>query len=505
MRVQSLALVLVATLLAAGPVRAATAVELIAKPWIEVRSTNFVVYSMLDEKVTRKLVQDLEDFRYLVVRFTTAGRVEPRVPTLLYFFSDPVQDIGLDGTVAGYFTDTMRGNYAAVREVWGMPSIHVIQHEYVHFVARNQNSYTYPRWYSEGIAEVLATATLNGGTFEIGRVAWERLGDMHWTSGVPYAQVIDDEQVGKQLSPDANRKFYVQSALLVHYLIWGRPGVQFQVQLQNYLDSRRQGKAARPAFEDAFGEDLKSLDRRMRSYSTKLPYWRGNFANSRPDTPATVRTMATDEVAAALGVLCLATEHSDKALPYFAAALVANPRNTAALAGRAALYKLEGRFVDAESLYAAAIAADPERDLPYLEFGEYWLDRAKSAGGEADRQQFLTLARQNFVKAHKRNDQNPETLVMYGSSFMLPGEDPAKGLDTLKLANQLLPSNKQAVLALAGAYKQLGRPAEALPLLQAVRAWSHSDDAQALDELIAEVQGTLADATTPNAGDRPVQ
>jgi len=506
MQRQSVALVFVTALLAVGqPVRAAPATKLMDEPWIQARSTNFVVNSMLGEKVTRKLVQDLEDFRYLVARFTTAGRVEPRVPTLLFAFTDAFPDIGLDRQVAGFFQDTPRGNYAAIRVVRGMPLTHVIQHEYVHFLARNQNSYTYPRWYDEGVAEVLATATLDDGDFEIGQVHEGRLANLHGLAGVSYAQVVDDEQLGEQLSPAARAKFYAQSAVLVHYLVWGRPGVDFQPQLQLYLDSRRQGKAAGPAFEAAFGEDLKSLDRRMKRYSTGLRYWRGSLADSRPATPISVRGMTREEVAAALGTLSLAMGQPASALPYVEAALAANPRNAAALAGRADLHKFDGRFAEAEPLYAAAIAADPEGDLPYLDFGEYWLERAESAGSDAERREFLSLARQNFVKADKRNDQNPETLMMYGSSFLLPGEDPAKGMDTLKLANQLLPSNEQVKLALASGYMATGQPAEALSLIQAVRAWSHGEDAKALDELLAKAQAMLAEPSSVDAGVPAVQ
>jgi cytochrome c-type biogenesis protein CcmH/NrfG len=113
----------------------------------------------------------------------------------------------------------------------------------------------------------------------------------------------------------------------------------------------------------------------------------------------------------------------------------------------------------------------------HLDFAEYWLDRAEAARTAEERKQFLSKARQEFVLANKLDDDNPETLAMYGRSFLLEGEDPAKGIDTLEFAHRLLPSEPNIKMLLASAYVAVGRSDEARPLLRAIIAWEHGEGA----------------------------
>jgi hypothetical protein len=77
---------------------------------------------------------------------------------------------------------------------------------------------------------------------------------------------------------------------------------------------------------------------------------------------------------------------------------------------------------------------------------------------------------------------------MYGSSFLIAGEEPERGLETLEHAHALLRSNLDIQLLLGRLYMRLDRDAEARELLQRVEAWGHgSGQADRARELLEEL------------------
>ncbi len=496
--------------LAAGLLVAASTTdckELYERDWLEARSPNFVVVSSIRQKATVTLVQELEDFRQLVSLFTNAAVLEPRVPTLIFVFPGEIRDIGLVSPVAGFFHARMRANYAAVRVVPRMPLSYTIQHEYTHFLMRNQGRQAYPRWYDEGLAELLGSVNLRNGKFDLGNAPQGRMYALVEQAGawMPYDRLVDDRQIRDMNSTEIQR-FYAQSWALTHYLSWGKPGFNFNDGLQAYLVDRESGTGAVAAFERAFGEDTKKLAKVVRNYLRKdARYSKGALRKPFDAGQVRIRRMARDEVAAALGHYCIMIGRIEEAGGYVDAALAANPSNARALVDRADLHKHADRFAEAEALYPQAIALEPDNDLHHLDFGEYWLDRAEGASDSEMRRQFLSKARQEFVLADQINDHNPETLAMYGSSFLFPGENPARGVETLEYAHELLPSEPTIKLLLAQAYHAVGRTTEARPLLQAVIAWEHEGRATVAESLLEQIEAGDEPAAEPEepAGDAP--
>lgn len=497
LRLRSLAL----TMALAAAMMPAMGKALHERDWLEARSPNFIVISSVGKKSTVSLVRDLEDFRQLVGMFTNAARLEPRVPTLIFVFPDAAEDFGLVYPVAGRFHPHMRANYAAVRAIPGMSTSYIVQHEYVHFLVRNQGRQAYPRWYDEGLAEVLGMAELRNGSFDLGADTTGRTNILISSAAwMPYERLIDDEQT-QDLSLTDMQRFYAQSWALVHYLNWGKPGFNVTEGLKSYLAEREQGTPAVAAFERAFGENPGKLTRTVKRYLTKHARgFKGTFKQPFDAGQVQVRRMPRDEAAAMLGGYLLMTGHAREAAPYVDAALATNPRNARALVYQADLHKYAGRFAEAEALYPQAIALEPGNHLHHLDFGEYWLDRARGAeDGEAHRR-FLSKARQELVQAHKLDGHHPETLAVYGSSFLFDGEDPAKGLETLEYAHQLLPSEPVIKLWLAELYVELARDADARPLLRAIIAWEHDGQASATRALLAQLderQQPAADVSLP--------
>lgn len=469
--------------------------EIWERKWLEVTSPNFVVISQLDEKSTRTITQELEDFRQVVAIFTNARVLEPRVPTQLYVFSGPFRDIGLAENIAGYFEPRMRANYAVARRVQTVSVSHIIQHEYTHFLLRNQGRQAYPRWYDEGLADLLGTVNLREGAFDFGNAPRDRLmtlGSMPW---LDYDQILAPAPREEWSTTDTGR-FYAQSWALLHYLIWGREGADFSAQLARFLESEESGKPPVEAFELAFGEDVKALKANVRRYLAKARYGKGKLKNPFDPAGLQVRRVRPDEIAAAMGHLCMVMGDAQAAARYVDAALAANSRNASALVYKADLHKTDGRFEEAKALYEQAIAIEPDNDLHHLDFGEFWLQRARSEQDPSERTEYLKLARRQFVTAHDLNENNPETLAVYGSSFLLEGEPVAKGLDTLELAHELLPSNPQIKLRLARIYAGIGRAEEARSLLLAVRAWEEGDYSTSAAKLLEGMESLPTASST---------
>lgn len=467
--------------------------------WLEARSPNFVVTSALRKASTVKLVQELEDFRTLVGAVTNAGTLQERVPTRVYVFKGPAPEVGLTGNIAGYLRPGMRSNYAAVRIINGLPLSHSLQHEYTHFLMRNQGHQAYPKWYDEGLAEVLGTVDLRNGRFTLGNASPGRMLTLSVPGAwMPYSRVVDDSQLTK-LSAIDNGRFYAQSWALAHYLIYGKPKLDFSTALKGYLADRERGTPPVEAFEKAFHEDTATLGKTIRGYLDHARYSRGELNDPFDPGRISVRELTSDSVAAQLAGLSMATGRGKEAGKFADAALAANPDNAAALVVRADLYKFAGKYSEAEALYPKAIALEPANDLHHLDFGEYWLARAVGADADdaAARQRYFANARQEFVLADKLNDRNPETLAIYGTSYLQEGVEPAKGLPTLEFAHELLPSNPAIKMMLAQMYVAVGRAPEARPLLKAVMAWETGKPAEFAGKLLASIDGVGSDADQP--------
>ena len=80
---------------------------------------------------------------------------------------------------------------------------------------------------------------------------------------------------------------------------------------------------------------------------------------------------------------------------------------------------------------------------------------------------------------------------MYGSTFLVRGEDSSKALETLDHAHRLLRSNLQITLMLADAYVARTRISKARDLIATVLAWSHSEvQIKKARQLLEEIDGS---------------
>jgi tetratricopeptide (TPR) repeat protein len=262
--------------------------------------------------------------------------------------------------------------------------------------------------------------------------------------------------------------------------------------LARFVRSLDSGAAPRAAFGEAFGEDVAGLDTQVTRYlKSGVTYFRGRLVETYPATQMVVRRIGPADIAERIGHLCLIKRNYKDAEKYFSAALAADPDHAAAMVGLADLHKFADRFAEAEPLYARAIELEPDVATHELDFGEYFMDRARNADSEEEARRWIGEARRHLDRSLVLDPRNPETLAVYGQSYlMLPGEAVGKGLDKLILAHSHLPSNPVLKLMLAGAYLSAGMKDQARNLANQVLAWSHEEAAGTATELLARIDAT---------------
>ncbi len=487
---------------------------MVDREWVEVRSEHFAITSDLDASATEELARNLELFRAAVLVMTRARTLDSSVPTRVFFFDSPAtfrQFLPRSRHVLGYFRPTLRANFVVVLDHGSVAADEVLRHEYVHFLVRNGSSRIYPTWYDEGFAELLRTTGPVGEHVAVGNVPLLRLRQIRTTPWIPLERVLSYD--GSQRWTAAQvAMFYAESWGVVHYLTRDLDhAVALGGSIETYLDRIEAGDSVDAACLAAFGMSVSDLDAAVRAHlasGTFTPF--GVRADRLTWSDKTdTRRLPRAEVAERLGELSLASEMPAKAGLFFREALDHDPGLARAHAGLADVLAFESRWNEAESQYERAIALDPEDPLNFLDYGEYWLMRARKTDDDEERRAFLSRGRRRLVQAYQLDDGAPEAYAMYGQSFLQKGEDASGGLETLEHALRLLPSSVRVQLMLAEAYISLDRNDDALPLLDRILAWSHEGEtatrARELLDRIDSPQATESSAAPASPSPQVVQ
>lgn len=466
----------------------ADAKELWETPWIEVRTPHFVIASAQGEEKTRALAVELEDFRAAAELVTNIGRFEERIPTKVYALPRVERELGFEGGAVGLFMPAMRANYALITPQ-GAESDEVLKHEYMHFLIHNRDALVYPPWLDEGFAELLSTLRVkeDGTLIEFGDFLSWRAESLVYGGWISYDTVLETRDTAS-LGRSRGGMFYAQSWLLVHYLVIGRTGRSFAVDTSKYLAAVESGTPVGQAFEAAYGLAADAITRTLRSYMRKAKYFRTRLKQPLPRVEVSVSPMPPDAIAAELGVISITRGALPAARKYFEAASAANPDNALALVGIGDLHKLDGRFAEAVAHYEKAIALEPDDANHELDYGEYFLHRARLEKDPALRKGYAIEARRHFARSYKLNPDNPETLDQNGLSYLVEGDDPAKAVESLAVAHDLLPSQSRIRFDLAQAHVAAGQLDEARPHVQRLLAWSHSVSSGALQALLDAIE-----------------
>ena len=422
---------------------------------------------------------------------TTSGHHEASVPTHVFAFDSSSQFReflpGGSRNIAGYFHDTVRGNYLVIDQARGDGATNTTFHEYTHFLVRNRTSLVYPMWFDEGFAEYMGATQIEESRVVIGGVYDDRWNHGGWMS---MREVLRTESVAGWAAIKQNM-FYRQAWALVHYLMTEQlQGGDFPQRMSEYLKLCEVGTPADDAFEKAFGIPVAKLDRKIQKYLKNklqgLIIPRQVFESGEPTV---VQEVAGADVANSLGELAISVGKLDTAEALFRKAIAQNPENSRALAGLGDIHKFRGQQAKAEPYFLRAIEHGPDEPLNHLDYAEYLHEKARKESSTSDtRRKLYKQARAHYVKAWKLDPKAPEVYLMYGKTFLEVGDSPEKALQMLEESHALLPGDLGLRFILAKAYVDQGRKAEARPLLKSVAAWSHRESlASAAQEMLSNL------------------
>lgn len=467
--------------------------------WIEVRTPDFQIQSTLSERKTVELARHLHLFRIVSLYMTNMTQLDSPVPMRIYAFRDPdsLRALGLSADFVGAFVQNLRRNTIVIRADSGMEETSVIQHEYVHYLVRNQNTYLYPKWFDEGFAEYLGSARIRSGYLEIGAVPEEQRDAFAYLNWIPLEHILDPDDDWDEL-----RKlpwmFYPESWALVHFLQNRRDReTTFGQDMARYIELVENGTPVLDAFEQAFGVPGDKLNNTVQRYLSgpnvirptgpaELPGYRLKVEPFLENFHAEAVPLARELVSLRLGELALQLEEPDLAEHLFAVAAEDPDLEAGAEAGLGGVLKLREELDEALPHFERAVELAPDDPLCVLDLAEYWQDMANAAKKTELRSAYFEKARTYYVSAWKLDDSRPEIFARYGSTFVDQGIEIETAVEMLEHAQMLAPSDISVKLYLAKAYAASERFDDAARLARSVLAWSHSesDSAKAAQEVL---------------------
>lgn len=273
------------------------------RDWFKYENAYFEAYSDAREKKVRELLDDLENFRAAVLQVGNFKVPDGAPKTQVLIFSSKREYVSLTGSGdVSAFTTSLDGIPYIVMPVGGLKrwSKFSIRHEFAH-VLQSYRDVDLPLWYREGFAEFMSATRFRdkGKKFTIGDETERQKSFYPW---IPWGRLTsrdyDFHGVGaiEKLS-DA----YYQSWLLVHYLMIGDGGSNFDA-MRRYLVIYARGEETPETFEEVFGSSATALGNRIvREYLNRMPYYEVDFRPEMQDhnfirTPApTDSTTATIE------------------------------------------------------------------------------------------------------------------------------------------------------------------------------------------------------------------
>jgi tetratricopeptide (TPR) repeat protein len=396
--------------------------------WWEAETDHFIVYSESSEADAKKFAEQMEqlDMSLRSLQNVQFSPVTSDSQKLTVFRFGVVSDISrLQPGAAGFYIPRLGGSvsFTPVRSenmdtgalLFDRPDSRthlnpqqVLFHEYTHHFMFQHFEAAYPKWYSEGYAETIATIVMNpDGTFHIGNPPNYR-SDMLFQSmlNVSIEKLLTSEE---KITGEVYASWYSMGWLLNHYLTF-EPSRQGQ--LKQYLRAIKSGVKPADAARQAFG-DLGKLHREVIKYKGgKLPGIDVKIANYSPPV-AQMRRLAPDEEAIMKVRIRSKAGVNKKSAPSAAR----NARDVAAqypnsLSVQLALAEAEldlatfepSALPRAEAAADKALAIDPKSVDAMILKGRALLER-----GRTDKT-LLPTARTWFAKAYDEDPDHPAPL-----------------------------------------------------------------------------------------------
>ena len=421
--------------------------------WYQGSSKHFVVYANDTPEQVEKTTAKLERFDRAVR--VALGLKEPEVgpnARVIVFVLPQLADVqkmvggGAAGrNIAGYYQSSYpTGPFAFVprnnNEGGDLSPLAVLQHEYTHHLMySNWGDVVFPGWFSEGFAELFATARLeDNGSVVIGAVPVYRSYGIDKMNAYPVERLVSGYPNYAQ--PLDTQIFYGRSWLLTHYMMFD---AQRSKALAGYIGAINEGKS--PAEANKILGITPLLDVKLNNYGARRSLPGATFSASQLKIgDVTTRLLSAGE-AAVMPMMMRSHNGVDQkqaqevitAVRKIAAGFPNDPGAQNELAE--AEYDT-GNYALCEAAADRVLAADPKsvHGLIYKGMAQIALFRAAGTTDPAK----WTTARRWFLAANKIDSLYSYPIQLYYESFGIAKQSPTKAAkDGLLFAYQLSPQN----------------------------------------------------------------
>ncbi|WP_231758958.1 tetratricopeptide repeat protein [Microbulbifer elongatus] len=464
-----------------------------ADDWCEYQSENFTVYSDVPERRVNQLMRDLERFRRSALSFTGEEETPENKNLRVFHFRDSAEFARFTGDrkIAGLYRETWEGPIIFSRDGdHGISGSGLIFHEYVHHLMRERSGMTYPRWYSEGFAELLASAELRKKTVLIGGLPEWRLSAWAEDEPLTLLQLLAPPPLAAPHGEDNSRywnNYYASAWLLTHYLQLGYSAghPDYRASTSNYLKAVAAGENPFQIFEEHFGKSIEEIQREM------LAYMRTDIHRHRLEIPEYTYSIPRRALNENEQLFLLANEAMDFAKPALAMDYLKRSQQ-------------QGLGWQ-ENLTAMAVI---EAEKKNYKLGKKVLEDIGEHGQishltAANLARYYLLRLQALTLTRDWDEDIYEAAVKYGKIAVQMGPNYLPGYRTLWTAYQLKGESEDALQIMLSAYHQepnhlnlnatlgfylahLGKAALAREYLERVVAWSHSEDLRGRAESLLE-------------------
>lgn len=464
------------------------------RDWLDVRSANFRICSVLGEARTIELLRHLEIMHQALGDDSGGALYDSGIPTIILAVDDhdDYTEIGAPSFTSGYFFSDLRENAILIEDTPGSSGVQVVLHEYAHYLNRQAGRIRYPRWYEEGNAEYLSHSRLLEQALEYALPAERHIATLGLSGWIPWTRVLEISDTS-ELSLDDGALFYAQSWLLVHFLR-SRPdaGQSLAQRLTQYSLLASKGASASDAFEEAFSTTTKRLEEEVLLY-----YLDGNFVSrSLPvDTsPAGFRPhvskMTLSEARLALARMALRFENMDRAEQWFNSLVADAEQRARAEAGLGRIAGHRGDLEAANERFESAIYLMAWDFNIWMDYAQYWAQRVSTSKNSKERLRYSSRLIESLESALTIAEATPELNSLMGFAYLARGKDPLEAIEFLEAAAEAAPYDQASRLLLANAYLYVGRTDDAMNVAEAVLRFEHEPGlvSQAAHDVIERAQ-----------------
>jgi tetratricopeptide (TPR) repeat protein len=463
--------------------------------WVKVQTPHFEIVSSLSDENTTRLALNAELFHATAEYVMGTALPTAAVPTTLYAFDNRAmrRPFAVRGEPS-HFLPTQREIAVIFRTGggWRGDSTMVLRRNYMHFLLQNHGAFGQHLWFDEGFSELMSTVDVRDDHVDFGQLRNDYVHLLRSETWIPIIRILRTQNLedwGDRRRP----LFAAESWALVHWLYFGQKTAgRGRKQLDRYFKALEEGYSYKEAVDDAFGLTVIGLDRAVHKYvrSDRFTAQGLRFGDLRTPGSHELQPMRRHTAFTLLGWVLIELERPDRAQEWFERALERDPNSARAHAGMGASATLRQEWDAALVHLERALELQPNDSLNRLDLGIYYRDRALASEDPAERASLAEKARRQLRMSWQLDDSRPEPYSVYGSTFLIEGEDPSRGVAALERAHRMLPSDQEIDLDLARMYVALGQPVRAKQI--ALEAYSNTRSKPVREEaerLVNEIDG----------------